>query len=129
MPKIDMLWQYVKMKIPSSITFQGKYHFFAQFLLEEVAQSLAWLMEIVNIPMMLVFSGADKDLNKVKKFLEDCNMKVVTRLSTCIHNVEENINSVDVEQESLVNDNNSTSSTVCMSGNITIKEEEASPPT
>jgi len=40
-------------------------------------------------------------------------MKVVVRFSTCIHNVEENINSVDVEQESLVNDNNTTSSTVC----------------
>jgi len=41
------------MKILSSITFQGKYHFFAQFSLEEVAQSFAWLMEIINIPMIV----------------------------------------------------------------------------
>jgi len=56
-------------------------------------------------------------------------MKVVARLSTCIHNVEENMNSVDVEQESLVNENNSTNSIVCMAAYVMIKEEEASPPT
>ena len=49
------------------------------------------------MPCRLVFSGADNDLNKVKKHLEDCNTKVVARLSTCIHNIEENMNSVDVE--------------------------------
>jgi len=66
---------------------------------------------------------------KMKKHLEDCNVKVVARPSSCIHNVEENMNSVDVEQELLVNDNNSTSSTVCMPAYVTIKEEEASPST
>ena len=91
-------------------------------------------MEIVNIPMIcpkeawkLVFSGAEKDLNKVKKHLEDCNMKVVARLSACIRNVEENMDSVDVKQEPL--DGSSTSSTACMPTSITIKEEKASPPT
>ena len=79
------------------------------------------------MPCRLVFSRADKDINKVKKHLEDCNMMAVARLSTCIRNVEENsiMNSVDVEQEPLVNVDNSISSTVCMPANVTIKEEEA----
>ena len=54
-------------------------------------------------------------------------MKVVARLSACICNVEENMDSVDVKQEPL--DGSSTSGTVCMPASITIKEEKASPPT
>ena len=42
----------------------------------------------MKVPCKLVFSGAEKDLDKVKKYLEDCGMKVVTTPSTCIHNVE-----------------------------------------
>ena len=80
----------------------------------------------MEVPCRLVFSGAEKDLNKVKKYLEDCNMKVVARLSACIRNVEENMDSVDVKQEPL--DVSSTSSTACMPTSITIKEK-ASPPT
>ena len=34
----DMLWQYVKMKTLSSVTFHRRYHFFVQYLLEEAAQ-------------------------------------------------------------------------------------------
>ena len=70
------------------------------------------------MPCRLVFGGADKDL---KKHLEDCNMMVVARLSTCIRKYEQC-------EEPLVNVDNSTSSTVCMPANVTIKEEEASPP-
>ena len=52
MLKIDMLCQYVKTKIPSLVTFQGKNHIsFVQYSLEEAAQSFAWLMEIVDIPI------------------------------------------------------------------------------
>ena len=82
----------------------------------------------MEVPCRLVFSGTEKDLNKAKKHLEDCNMMVVARLSTCIHSVEENTNSVDVEQQLLAIVDSSTSSTVCMPANITIKQEEASPP-
>ena len=34
-----MLSQYVESTISSSVTFQGKYHFFVQYLLEGTAQS------------------------------------------------------------------------------------------
>ena len=51
MSKIDMLWQYVKMKTLSLVTFHGKYNFFVQYLLEEAAQFIAWLMEIVDTPI------------------------------------------------------------------------------
>ena len=37
------------------------------------------------MPCKLVFSRAEKDLDKVKKYLEDCGMEVVARPSTCIH--------------------------------------------
>ena len=39
MPKIDMLLQYVVSMVLSLVTFQRKYHFFVQYLLEGAAQS------------------------------------------------------------------------------------------
>ena len=58
----------------------------------------------------LMFSRAEKDLNKVKKYLEDCSMKVMARPSG-IHNIAEK-ERINTEQESL--DGNFTNSTVCM---------------
>ena len=51
MPKIDMLSQYVESMVSLLVTFQGKYHFFVQCLLEGAAQSNVQLMEIINIHM------------------------------------------------------------------------------
>ena len=31
----------------------------------------------MEVPSKLVFTGAEKDLNKVQTYLEECNMKVV----------------------------------------------------
>ena len=80
------------------------------------------------MPCKLVFSGAVKDLDKVKKYLEDCGMQVVARPSIYIHNVEkDDISNVNIKQELL--SSNFASSSVCIpksssTASIIIKEEE-----
>ena len=69
----------------------------------------------IEVPCRFVFSGVEKDLNKVKMHLEDCNMKVVSRPSSYVcmgHVKEENMKSLEVKQEPLDVDDNQTSSTV-----------------
>ena len=73
----------------------------------------------MEIPCRLVFStGEEKDLNKVKRHLEDCNMKVNVKVAASP--------SVCANQELL--DNNSTSGTDCMPSTSIMIKEEASPP-
>ena len=65
----------------------------------------------MEVPCKLVFSGAEKDLNKVKTYLEECNMKVVLKPASygCISHVEEgDIKSLVIKQEPLNDDFSST---------------------
>ena len=87
----------------------------------------------MEVPCKLMFSGAEKDLDKVMKYLEDCGMQVVARPSTYIRNVEnDDTSNVNVKQELL--SSNFASSSVCIpksssTASIIIKEEEGYPPT
>ena len=92
----------------------------------------------MEVPCRFVFSGVEKDLNKVKMHLEDCNMKVVSRPSSYVcmdHVQEENMKSLEVKQEPLDVDDNQTSNTVCIpqlsrstsTASVT-RKEEGSPP-
>ena len=72
----------------------------------------------MEVPCRLVFSGEEKDLNKVGKHLSDCKMKIVSR-PACTHHVEKCMKSVDMKQElhdDLVDDNSESisHSTVCL---------------
>ena len=72
MPKIDMQWQYVKEKI-LLVTCQEKYHFFIRrggIMHCIINGNHCYLHDLpqggMEVPSKLVFSRAEKDLDKVK---------------------------------------------------------------
>ena len=79
----------------------------------------------MEVPSKLVFRGAEKDLNKVKMYLEECNMKVVLKPSgyECICHVEEgDVKSLVIKQEPLDNFSSSTASIPQSGSSIRIKD-------